>query len=107
LQAGAGTQEKPMQVNPFGQGEIIASPNASLSTSETASQGKNVFQQLLADVDSQQHHADTQVRRSLLGESEIHEAMLALEKANLSLRLLVQVRNKLVQAYEELSRMPM
>jgi len=37
----------------------------------------------------------------------VHEAMLALEKADLSLRLLVKVRNKLVQAYEELSRMPM
>jgi flagellar hook-basal body complex protein FliE len=45
------------------------------------------------------------VQKSLLGETDLHEAMLALEKVDLSLRLLVQVRNKLVQAYEELNRM--
>ncbi len=96
-----------MQVNPSGQLEIITSPNTGLPTSGASAPGKNVFQQLLADINSQQSQADTQVRRSLLGEADLHEAMLALEKANLSLRLLVQVRNKLVQAYEELSRMPM
>jgi flagellar hook-basal body complex protein FliE len=87
--------------------EIITSPNMDLPTSGASGPEKNVFQQLLADINSQQSQADTQVRRSLLGEADLHEAMLALEKANLSLRLLVQVRNKLVQAYEELSRMPM
>jgi flagellar hook-basal body complex protein FliE len=87
--------------------EIITSPSTGLPTSGALAPGKNVFQQLLADVNSQQSRADTEVRRSLLGEADLHEAMLALEKANLSLRLLVQVRNKLVQAYEELSRMPM
>lgn len=96
-----------MQVNPSGQLEIITSPNAGLPTSGASVSGKNVFSQLLADINSQQSQADTQVGRSLLGEADLHEAMLALEKANLSLRLLVQVRNKLVQAYEELSRIPM
>jgi flagellar hook-basal body complex protein FliE len=62
---------------------------------------------MLAEANSQQHQADTQVRQSLLGKADLHEAMLALENADLSLRLLVQVRNKLVQAYEELSRIAM
>jgi flagellar hook-basal body complex protein FliE len=66
-----------------------------------------MFQQMLADVNNQQRQADTQVQRSLLGGADIHEATMALEKVDLSLRLLVQVRNKLVSAYEELSRMPM
>ena len=61
----------------------------------------------LAEIDGQQHQADNQVQRSLIGEADIHEATLALEKADLSLKLLVQVRNKLVSAYEELSRMSM
>ncbi|MBM4285480.1 MAG: flagellar hook-basal body complex protein FliE [Deltaproteobacteria bacterium] len=69
--------------------------------------GSGSFQQILADVDKAHHQADAQVRQTLLGKGDLHEAMLALEKANLGLKLLVQVRNKLLQAYEELSRMPM
>jgi len=36
---------------------------------------------------------------------DIHGTMLALEKADLSMRLMLQVRNKLVSAYEEVMRM--
>ena len=96
-----------MQVNPSGKMELIASPTAGLTSPTSASQGKNIFQQLLTEINGQQRRADTQVQRSLLGEADLHEATLALEKADLSLRLLVQVRNKLIQAYEELSRMAM
>jgi flagellar hook-basal body complex protein FliE len=78
-----------------------------LPSSTSASQEKNIFQQILADVNHQQHQADAKVQQSLLGKADIHDATLALEKVDLSLRLLMQVRNKLVQAYEELSRMPM
>jgi flagellar hook-basal body complex protein FliE len=42
-----------------------------------------------------------------MGESDLHEATIALEKVDLNLRLLVQVRNKLVSAYEELNRIAM
>ena len=96
-----------MQVDLSGKMALIASPSASLSSTNSASQGKNLFQQMLADINGQQHQADNQVQRSLLGEADIHESTLALEKADLSLKLLVQVRDKLVSAYEELSRMSM
>jgi flagellar hook-basal body complex protein FliE len=99
--------EKRMQVNSSGSKEMIASPISSPPSPKSVSPGDNGFSQILTDINSQQRQADTQVKRSLLGEGDLHEAMLALEKVNLSLRLLVQVRNKLVQAYEELSRMPM
>jgi flagellar hook-basal body complex protein FliE len=96
-----------MQVNPFGTTTILESPMESSPPPKSAPQGKNIFQQMLAEVNNQQHQADTQVQRSLLGEGDLHEATMALAKVDLSLRLLVQVRNKLVSAYEELSRMPM
>lgn len=96
-----------MQVNPSSMIGMTELQSAGARSSETASQKKNIFQEMLAEVNGQQHQADTQVQQSLLGKADLHDAMLALEKANLSLRLLVQVRNKLVQAYEELSRMPL
>lgn len=94
-----------MQIHPFGATAMMDSPKS--PSLKSTSGGENVFQKILSDINSQQRQADTQVRKSLLGETDIHEATLALEKADLSLRLLVQVRNKLVQAYEELSRMSM
>lgn len=81
--------------------------SAGTSSSEATSPEKKFFKDILAEVNGQQQEADTQIRQLLLGEVDLHEAMLALEKADLSLRFLVQVRNKLVRAYEELSRMPM
>jgi flagellar hook-basal body complex protein FliE len=77
------------------------------SSSKSASQGKSVFQQILTDMNNQQSQADSQVQQSLMGESDLHEATIALEKVDLNLRLLVQVRNKLVSAYEELNRIAM
>ncbi len=39
------------------------------------------------------------------GNKNIHQTMIALEKANLSFRLMMQVRNKVVDAYREVLRM--
>jgi flagellar hook-basal body complex protein FliE len=37
---------------------------------------------------------------------DVHEAMIALQQADLMLQVTVQVRNKLVQAYQDIMRMP-
>jgi flagellar hook-basal body complex protein FliE len=37
--------------------------------------------------------------------ADVHSAMIAVEKADLSFQLMMQVRNKIVSAYEEISRM--
>jgi flagellar hook-basal body complex protein FliE len=50
--------------------------------------------------------ADTAVRELALGEAgNLHEVMMRLESAKLSLELAVQVRNKVLEAYQELLRM--
>jgi flagellar hook-basal body complex protein FliE len=36
---------------------------------------------------------------------DVHSAMIAVEKADLSFQLMMQVRNKIVQAYQEISRL--
>ena len=36
---------------------------------------------------------------------DVHSAMIAVEKADLSFQMMMQVRNKIVQAYQEISRM--
>lgn len=38
-------------------------------------------------------------------QSNIHEVMIQMEEAEISLRLMVQIRNKVVEAYQEIMRM--
>ena len=54
-----------------------------------------------------QSQADTQVASMLNGNGQdVHSAMIAVEKANLTFELMVQVRNKIISAYQEVSRIP-
>ena len=57
------------------------------------------------DVNRYQHIADDSVEKVILGEMGIHEGMLALGKAETSLKVLAQVRNKALTAYNETMRM--
>lgn len=59
-------------------------------------------------VNETQINADTTVQKMAAGEPmEIHQVMLQMEQARLSLMMAVEVRNKSVEAYQEISRMPM
>ena len=50
--------------------------------------------------------ADQQVTRLAMGETDnLHQVMMALDKAKVSFQLMVQVRNKLLEAYQDVLRM--
>ena len=57
------------------------------------------------DVNLKQHQADKAIEKVLNGELGIHEGMMALGRADTSLRLLTQVRGKVMEAYKEIIRM--
>jgi flagellar hook-basal body complex protein FliE len=53
-----------------------------------------------------QSGAEDKIASLLDGSGEdIHSAMIAVERANLSFEMMVQVRNKIVQAYQTISQM--
>jgi flagellar hook-basal body complex protein FliE len=58
------------------------------------------------DVDRLQKDADKTIVDVQTGNTgSVHEAIIALEKADLSFRTMLQVRNKLIEAYQEIMRM--
>lgn len=67
----------------------------------------NLLNGMVNNINKMQQEGDRKISGSLMGTEDLHEAMLSLEKANIGLKLLLQVRNKMIQAYEELSRMPL
>jgi flagellar hook-basal body complex protein FliE len=76
------------------------------------SENQKTFADLVSDainsVDGLQKTADKDVKNIVMGKSDnVAEAMIAMQKAQLSFQMLLQVRNKVVQSYQELSRMQM
>jgi len=70
--------------------------------SDFSSQLQTAFNQ----VEQLQTEADQQIAGLLNGQGEdIHKAMIAVEKANLSFQLMMQVRNKIIQAYRDVAGM--
>jgi flagellar hook-basal body complex protein FliE len=60
----------------------------------------------ISEVDSQQDEAQAKVTNLLAGKGEdVHTAMIAVERAELSFQLMMQLRNKVVAAYQEVARM--
>lgn len=62
---------------------------------------------LVVQVDQVQREAATAINTLAQGNGEdLHEVMLAVNKAELSFNFLMEARNKLVEAYREVMRMP-
>uniref|UniRef100_A0A7C4AK91 Flagellar hook-basal body complex protein FliE n=1 Tax=Thermodesulfovibrio aggregans TaxID=86166 RepID=A0A7C4AK91_9BACT len=70
---------------------------------------KYSFEQALKDAIKEASRVEQEAQRAIeafsKGELSIHQVVLAMEKADLTLQTLIQVRNKVLTAYEEISRM--
>ncbi len=66
----------------------------------------DVLCEAITEVNETQREADAAVRRVATGQADSpHEAMIALEKADLTLRLTTQVTQRAIEAYNHISRM--
>jgi flagellar hook-basal body complex protein FliE len=67
---------------------------------------KESLAQTVREIDGLQKEANQAIETMAAGEpKDVHEVMIAMEKAGISLRLMVQVRNKIMTAYEEIMRL--
>ncbi|MBL8406287.1 MAG: flagellar hook-basal body complex protein FliE [Candidatus Accumulibacter sp.] len=66
-----------------------------------------VLQASIAEVNQTQQQADAMAANFAAGNSSenLHEVMIALQKANISFQEMIQVRNKLVSAYHDVMNM--
>jgi flagellar hook-basal body complex protein FliE len=66
----------------------------------------NVLGKLISDVNLKQNAASEAVNGLQSGQGvPLHQAVIAMEEANVSFQLMVEVRNKLLDSYQELMRM--
>ncbi|HYF95582.1 MAG TPA: flagellar hook-basal body complex protein FliE [Symbiobacteriaceae bacterium] len=87
-----------VDMNPQPQGATAASPVKEFG---------QFLAEALANVEAAQHEAAAAAQRLATGEiKDIAEVTIASEKATLALQMTVQVRNKVLEAYQEMMRMP-
>lgn len=88
-------------VRPAGTGAAPVADSAGSGTGFATSLGA-----LLDNVETTGGEANVAVSNMLNKTGDVHDAMIALQRAEMSLQLTVQIRNKLVQAYQDIMRMP-
>lgn len=65
-----------------------------------------ILRKSVDEVNTLQGQSDTAIKELVAGRSKnIHETMLTIERADTSLKLMMQVRNKILDAYREIMRM--
>ncbi len=85
----------------------LGEANNSSSSGKTESKAdfSSLLKDAIKDVNDAQLEADSAVQEVLNGETtNIHDTMVALQKADVSLKLMMEVRNKLLEAYQEVMR---
>jgi flagellar hook-basal body complex protein FliE len=92
-------------IKPAGATGATGSTGSSV-TSGAGSDFGNTLKGLLNNVDETSDAANDAVSKMVDGTGDVHEAMIALQKADVALQMTVQIRNKLVQAYQDVMRMP-
>lgn len=81
-------------------------PAASTATTAPTGSFGDIARDAIAAADQGQADATDAASKLAVGEGNVHEAALMLEKADIQMRLLVKARNKVVEAYQEIMRMP-
>lgn len=87
-----------------------AAAQAAPAATQPAESGAGAFARLLTqfvrDAGNQQAQAEQSVTNIAAGRADnVHNAMLAMVKADLSFHLVLEIRNRLSEAYQEIMRM--
>jgi flagellar hook-basal body complex protein FliE len=65
----------------------------------------DVLKDAISTVNQLQKQSDQEIQKLMAGESQdLHTTVIAVQKADLSFQMMMQVRNKIVQAYQEIMR---
>lgn len=98
-------------INPLGfPPPVITNRPAEIKPLPTEPKGPSfgeVLENAIKEVSDIEKEAGEESRKFMSGEvKDVHTVMIAAQKAEISFQMMMQVRNKLVNAYQEIMRMP-
>lgn len=83
--------------------------NQSVTEKAGGGKGSASFEKMMREavdkVNGMERGANHSIAALLEGKADVHEAMIAIQKADISMRLLLTVRNKVIEAYKEIMHM--
>ena len=83
------------------------SPASRAPSSAPAGGFGQVLENMVSGVEERQAEAAKVTRSVLLGDNpNLHQSVIAMQEASVAFSLMVEVRNKVVESYQELMRMP-
>lgn len=97
-----------MAIQSIGTNSILNNLNISNTTEEktNGTSFSNVLSDAIRKVNDSEVNANNKIESLIKGEDvEMHEVMLAMQESVLSLQALIEVRNKTVEAYQEISKL--
>jgi len=97
-----------MAIQSIGANSILNNLNISNTTEEktNGTSFSNVLSDAISKVNDSEVNANNKIESLIKGEDvEMHEVMLAMQESVLSLQALIEVRNKTVEAYQEISKL--
>jgi flagellar hook-basal body complex protein FliE len=84
----------------------VAVPNPAQASQEAPKSFADTLKDAVQNVNQMQQESDFKMQEIATGKNHnIPEVMIAAEKADISLKLMVQVRNKIIEAYQEVMKM--
>jgi flagellar hook-basal body complex protein FliE len=94
------------EVNPL-QSHLLVSERQTAPGKDNGDSFAGFLDSSIQSVNQKQAEANQAIQDLATGSGgSIHDTMIAMEKASISFELMVQVRNKIVSAYQEIMRMP-
>jgi flagellar hook-basal body complex protein FliE len=85
---------------------VMPSPVAPKPQPDAGSGGSfgKLLSEAIQQVNDVEKTSQSEFQKFLSSESDLHSVMIALEKADLSFQVMMQLRNKIVQAYQEIMK---
>jgi len=83
---------------------MMPSPSLPKQPASGSSSFSNILNEAVQQVNDVEKTSSAEAQKCLSNETDLHSVMMALEKADLSFQMMMQVRDKIVQAYEEIMK---
>lgn len=95
------------QISRVGQGIIPKIDQQKPASGESRASFDETLKQFVTDVNSLQNQASESIDKLATGEiADVHQVMIAVNEANTAMEFMLEIRNKIVEAYQEIMRMP-
>ena len=86
--------------------QTLGQPQEISTTQPSGDSFAGMLGKMVAEVNAKQHVAGETVAAMQAGQGvPLHQAVIAMEEASVSFQLMVEVRNKLLESYQEIMRM--